>query len=235
MELKNKIVVITGGSKGVGKALAISFIKEGAKVIISSHQKNDLKKTAEEIGATAIEADVTKEQELIDLAEKVIKNFGELNIWVNNAGILYRFPKEELIDIKKAHEIFDVNFFGTVFGCRTALKYMNNKDNPLILNIVSKNAIDATREINNKLYAASKWAVRGFMQAFQSENNDSNIKFINVYPGGVQTDLWKGLDVKDFANFMTSEHVAEVVIENLKKENPEEEQIIKRPNSNPIR
>ena len=229
MELKNKIVVITGGSKGLGKALAISFIKEGATVVVSSHNKEILENTAKEINATAIVADVVKENEVKNLAEKTIEKFGKIDIWVNNAGILYRFPKEELIDMEKAHEIFDVNFFGTVFGCRTALKYMDKKDNPVILNIISKNAIDATKDIKNKLYLASKWAVRGFTQVFQSENINSGIKVVSVYPGGIKTDLWKGLVVEKIDQYMEPSYVADIIIENLKKESPEEELIIKRP------
>ena len=228
MELKNKIVVITGGSKGLGKALAISFIKEGATVIISSHHKDELEKTAKEINATAIVADVTKENEVQNLAQKVVADFGRIDIWVNNAGILFKFPKGELIDVEKVHKIFDVNFLGTVFGCRVALENMKNNDNGLILNIVSKAAIDATRAVNFKIYAASKWAVRGFMQAFKFENTDSKIKIISVYPGGIQTDLWKGLDIKDLDKYSKPESVVQEIIGNLKKENPEEEQVIVR-------
>ncbi len=228
MELKNKIVVITGGSKGLGKFLAILFLKEGSTVIISSHDKNELEKTAQEINAIAIVADVTKENEVQNLAKKVMIDFGKIDIWVNNAGILFKFPKGELIDIEKVHKIFDVNFLGTVFGCRAALENMKNNDSGLILNIVSKAAIDATRAVNFKIYVASKWAVRGFMQAFKFENIGSKLKIVSVYPGGIMTDLWKGLDIKDFDRYLKPENVAEEIIENLKKENPEEEQVIKR-------
>ena len=105
---------------------------------------------------------------------------------------------------------------------------MKNNDNGLILNIVSKAAIDATRAVNFKIYAASKWAVRGFMQAFKFENTDSKIKIISVYPGGIQTDLWKGLDIKDLDKYSKPESVVQEIIGNLKKENPEEEQVIVR-------
>ena len=229
MNLKDKVIVITGGSKGLGKALASLFVKEGSIVVISSHNQNDLETTAKEINATAIVADITKEQEVKDLAEQVVKDYGRIDIWINNAGVLYRFPKGELIDMGRVHQMFDVNIMGTVFGCQTALTHMEHSENSLILNIVSTAGLDATRAKKSKLYATSKWAQRGFLQAFKFENSDSKIKFINVYPGGIQTDLWKGLDVENFAGFMTPEYVAGLVIENIKKENPEEELIIKRP------
>ena len=228
MELKNKVVVITGGSKGLGKALAISFIKEGAKVVISSHNKIELEKTATEINATAIVADVTKEKEVRGLAEKVVADFGKIDIWVNNAGVMFSFPKGELIDMGKAHNIFDVNFFGVVFGCRTAQRSMLSNGG-IIMTINSSSGLDATRAANYKLYAASKWAVRGFLQAFKSENLESKVKNISVYPGGIKTELYPVDKPSNFDDFMEPSYVANIIIENLKKENPEEELIIKRP------
>lgn len=228
MNLNNKIVVITGGSKGIGKALAISFIKEGSIVVISSHNEEELKKTSQELNITAIMADVTKEEQVNNLAEKVIEDFGKIDIWVNNAGILYRFSNDESVDMEKVHNMFDVNLMGTVFGCQVALKYMKNNNDSMILNIISKAAIDATRAIEHKLYAASKWATRGFMEAFKFENINSGIKIISVYPGGVQTDLWKGLSIKDIDKYLKPEEVAIKIIENIKKDNPEEELVIKR-------
>jgi len=228
MNLKDKVIVITGGSKGLGKALAISFIKEGAKVVISSHDKNELEKTATEINATAIFADVTKENEVRNLAENVGTDFGKIDIWVNNAGVMYSFPKGELIDMGKAHNIFDVNFFGVIFGCRTAQRSMFSSGGT-IMTINSSSGLDATRASNYKLYAASKWAVRGFLQAFTAENKESNIKNISVYPGGIKTELYPTDKPSNFDDFMEPSYVANIIIENLKNENPEEELIIKRP------
>jgi len=228
MELKNKIVVITGGSKGLGKALAISLIKEGSSVIISSNNKEQLDSTAKEIGVSAIVADVTKESEVRNLAEKVVADFGKIDIWVNNAGVMYSFPKDLLIDMDKAHNIFDVNFFGVVFGCRTAFKSIANNDG-IIMTINSSSGLDATRASNYKLYAASKWAVRGFIQAFIAEHIESKVKNIIVYPGGIKTELYPVDKPNNFNDFMEPSYVSNIIIENLKKENPEEELIIKRP------
>ena len=228
MELKNKVVVITGGSKGLGKALAISFVKEGSIVIISSHNKEDLENTAKEINATAIVADLTKEIEVKNLAEKIVADFGKIDIWINNAGVMHSFSKDVLIDMDKAHNIFDVNFFGVVFGCRTAQKYVTN-DNGTIMTINSSSGLDATRASNYKLYAASKWAVRGFLQAFIAENKELKVKNIIVYPGGIKTELYSIDKPNNFNDFMEPSYVANIIIENLKKENPEEELIIKRP------
>jgi len=226
MKLEDKIVVITGGSKGLGKALATRFLKDGAKVVVCSRDENRPEDLEENI--FWIKADVTKEDELQNLAEKVVAKFGKLDIWINNAGVLYRFPKGELINMEKAHQMFDVNFFGTVFGCRNAIKYMSHDNKSMIVNIISTAGLDATRAVDHKLYASSKWAVRGFLQAFQFENIDSKIKFISVYPGGMQTNLFNEEKPENYKNYMDPNEVANKIIENLKKEIPEEELIIKR-------
>jgi NAD(P)-dependent dehydrogenase (short-subunit alcohol dehydrogenase family) len=227
MELRNKVVVITGGTKGLGKTLAISFLKENAKVAVCGRNEDEFKDLPD--GILGVKADVTKENEVKDLAEKVIEKFGKIDIWVNNAGVLYRFTKEEPTDMQKFHQMFDVNLLGTVFGCYAALDNMEHSENSVIINILSRAGIDATRALKNKLYAASKWAARGYLQAFQFENADSKIKFISVYPGGIKTDLWRGYEVKNLGQFMEPEFVADEIIKNLKKDKPEEELIVKRP------
>lgn len=229
MELKNKTVVITGGSKGLGKSLAIAFRGAGANVVICSKNKDELESTATEIGVTAFVADVTNEIEMDNLAQFAVKEFGQLDIWVNNAGVLYGFPKEGYIDMEKAHSILDVNLFGTIFGARQALRQMENSKQGLIINIISSAALDSTRALLNKIYAASKWAVNGYTKALRAENVDSGISIMSIYPGGIQTDLWRNQKPDNIDDYMTPEYVAEKIINNLNSENPEEELIIKRP------
>ncbi|OGY60406.1 MAG: hypothetical protein A3B23_01880 [Candidatus Colwellbacteria bacterium RIFCSPLOWO2_01_FULL_48_10] len=230
MELRNKVVVIIGGSQGFGKALAELFIKEGSQVVIVSKTKASIEKTAREIYATAFVADVRNELELQNVARKVIDSFGEIDIWINCAGLFMVFSKDDLIDLNKAHTMFDVNFFGSVFGSRTALVYMKNGG--VIINVLSSAALDATRAKNAKLYAASKWALRGYVEALRGENKDSNVKILSVYPGGMKTHLHDEAIPSEFENFMNPVDVAEKVIENLKQNSPVSDLVIKRPSLN---
>lgn len=229
MELKNKTVVITGGSKGLGKCLAQSLKNEGANVIICSKNKEDLENIANELGVTYFVADVTNEIEMDNLAQFAVKEFGQLDIWINNAGVLFGFPKDGYIDMEKAHSILDVNLFGTIFGARQALKQMENSKKGLIINIISSAAIDPSRALLNKIYAASKWAVNGYTKALRAENVDSGISIMSIYPGGIKTDLWRNQKPDNIDDYMTPEYVVEKIIDNLNLENPEEELIIKRP------
>ena len=142
MNLKDKVVVITGGSKGLGKSLASLFVKEGSVVVISSHNQNDLENTAKEINVKAIVADITKEQEVKDLAEQVVKDYGRIDIWINNAGIwLPRVSIEEL-NWERAHQLMEVNLFGTVFGSKNALIQMRKQGSGSIVNIISTSGLN---------------------------------------------------------------------------------------------
>jgi NAD(P)-dependent dehydrogenase (short-subunit alcohol dehydrogenase family) len=227
MDIANKIVVIVGGSQGIGKALAMGFKNEGATVVIASKTQSTLEKTAQEIGIASFVADVRDEPALRNVAESVIEKFGRIDIWINSAGLFMKFPKEDFLDMERAHEMFDVNFFGTVLGSRTALKYL--QADGAVINILSSAALDATRSIGAKLYAASKWAVRGYVDALRSENVDNTIMILSVYPGGTKTHLHDEALPADFDNFMPPEHVVEKMLENLKLDEPERDLIIKRP------
>ncbi len=227
MELKNKVVVITGGSKGLGKALATLFVKEGAKTIISSLDNIELEKTAIEIGAVAISVDVTKENEIQDLSEKVVKDFGRIDFWINDAGIWLPHELIEEMDLKRVHDMIEVNLFGVIFGSKYALIQMKKQNSGTILTILSTSALDG--RAGSSGYCASKYAATGFTKSLRKEVKDNNIKTINIYPGGMQTHFFDEAKPEKYIEFMEPSYVANLIIENLEKENPEEELIIKRP------
>ena len=230
MNIKDKTVVITGGSKGLGKVLAEVFKNEGANVIICSKNKEEIEKTANEIGVVSFVADVTKETEMQKLAEFTVQKFEGIDIWINNAGVLHEFSADEqYIDVQKAKNILDVNLFGTIFGARSALNHMKLVKKGIIINIISTAALDASKAKNLKIYFASKWAVNGYTKALMAENTDSGVSIMAVYPGGVRTDLWRTYKPDNIDQFMKSEYVVEKIMSNLKSENPEQELIIKRP------
>ncbi len=224
MQLKDKIVVITGGSKGLGKAMASCFLKEGSKVIVCSRDESEFINLEE--GILGIKVDVTKENELQSLAEKVVTQFGRIDIWINNAGIGMEHVSIEEIDSVLAHEVMEVNFFGTFFGSRSVIKYMKKQKFGTILNIISSRAFDPSPL--SSIYSSSKWAVRGFTELLRKTLSMENISVIAAYPAGMQTDFFGKTKPVDYKNYMEPEFVAEKIVENLKKETLEEELIIKR-------
>ena len=228
--MENKVVVITGASRGLGKAIAQVLASKKAKVVVSGRDKKDLQQVAKEIGATAIVADVTKEKDVLKLAYDVVAKFGQIDIWVNNAGIwLPRAPIEE-VDMKRAHDMFEVNLFGTVYGARAALAQMRKQGHGTILNIVSTSAL--TGRPLSSMYSASKYAARGFTDSLREEIKGEGITVIGAYPGGIKTHLFDEKIPDDYSDYMTPESVAQKIVENLEKTIPETEIIIRRPSQN---
>lgn len=226
MELKDKVVVITGGTKGFGKAMALLFLKEKAKVVICSHNKEETETVAKEIGALGIYADVTKEEDLTNLAEQTLQQYGRLDIWINNAGIWAPHDFVENFDMQKIKKIFDVNTIGTINGSRVALRFMKKINFGTIINIISTSALSG-RPMSS-IYSASKWAVNGFTKSIREENKDKSILILSIFPGGMKTSMYAENEPNDLDKYMDTKDVAKKVIENLKKEKPEEELIIKR-------
>ena len=226
MNLKDKVVVITGGSRGLGRSMAELFIKEGATVVVSSKDKILLDTTAKEIKAYAIKADVTKEKDIQKLVDKTIKKFGRIDIWINNAGIVLPHQEIEKIDSKLAHNVFEVNFFGTFYGSREAMKIMKKQKQGTILNIGSMSSL-VGRPLSS-IYASSKWAVRGFTESLRLALEPENISVIIVHPGGFKTTIFGDFKPVGYDNWMEPSYVAEKIVSNLKSENPKQELVIEK-------
>jgi len=226
MNLKDKVVVITGGSRGLGRSMAELFIKEGATVVVSSKDKILLDTTAKEIKTYAIYADVTKERDIQKLVDKTIKKFGRIDIWINNAGIVLPHQEIEKIDSKLAHNVFEVNFFGTFYGSREAMKIMKKQKQGTILNIGSMSSL-VGRPLSS-IYASSKWAVRGFTESLRLALEPENISVIIVHPGGFKTTIFGDFKPVGYDNWMEPSYVAEKIVSNLKSENPKQELVIEK-------
>ena len=224
MELKGKTAIITGGTKGLGKALALSFLKEGAKIIVCSCDE----KRPDDLEKEIIwqKADVAKENDLKKLADFAVEKFRRLDVWINNAGIWLPHKPIEETDWKRAHNLIEVNLFGTVYGSKVALAEMRKQGFGIILNIISTSGLDG--KMNETAYCSSKFAARGFTESLKKEVDGINIKVLSVCPGGMRTNLFDEKKPENYGSFMEPSFVAEKVMENLKKEMPEGELIIRR-------
>jgi NAD(P)-dependent dehydrogenase (short-subunit alcohol dehydrogenase family) len=225
--MKDKVVVITGAGRGLGKSLAYIFAKKGAQVILSDKTSEEITNIADEISGIAIVADVTDEQAVVSLTKIAVSKFGHIDYWINNAGIwIPRGPVEEL-QMNRVRELIDVNLYGTIHGSKTALIQMKKQGFGTIVNIISTSALQG--RALSAAYSASKHAARGFTDSLREEVKDQNIKVIAVYPGGMKTHLFDEKKPDDFDQFMSAESVTSTIIENLEKDIPEGELILKRP------
>jgi len=227
MTLQDKVIVITGASQGFGKALAKAFKQENAQVVISSHDKENLERTAQELSVEHFLADVTSFDNVKKLGEYVVEKYGKIDFWINNAGIQIAPSFMEDIDIKKLHNLFEINFFGYFYGCQIALSQMKKQKSGVIININSTAGLDGKPEIS--AYASSKFAIKGLTESIRREVKDLDIKILGVFPGGMQTDIYKEKYPDDLKDYMEVDTVVEKVISNLKSDSPEMDFVIKRP------
>jgi len=189
--LKNKVAVITGSARGIGKAIAIALAKEGANVVISDINLSLAQATAEEIkktgsNAIALELNVAKSSAVDDFYNEVISSFGQIDILVNNAGItkdtLMMRMKEEDWD-----QVIDINLKG-VFNCtKTAIKYMLKQKSGSIVNIAS--VVGITGNIGQANYSASKGGVIALTKTIAREVASRGIRANAIAPGFITSDM----------------------------------------------
>lgn len=195
MNLTDKVAIITGGSSGIGGAIANDYAKAGAKIIIAARALDPLIRKNEELeklGAESdyVQADVSSEKDVKKIKQLALERFGQIDILVNAAGITMVSPAEELT-IENWQKCMDINSTGTFMMCQEAGKVMIANGGGKIINITS---IVAHAGIPNRAaYAASKGAVRQLTENLALEWGKHNIQVNAISPGYVSTPLFEDL------------------------------------------
>jgi glucose 1-dehydrogenase len=192
-DLTGKVVIITGGATGIGKAIAKRFAEEGCKVVINYFKEEEnpeeLVKEMEEAGGTAsiIQGDVSKEEDVRSFVQLAHDTYGRLDIYVNNAGIENEVPSENL-PIEDWQRVINTNLTGTFLGCREAAKYMlDHKIKGSIINVSSVHEIIPWPHFAH--YAASKGGVKLLMESLALEFAPDGIRVNNIAPGAIDTPI----------------------------------------------
>lgn len=227
MDFTDKVIVITGGSKGFGKGLAKAFADKGAKVIISSDDSDALSEVAHELHVDSFRCDVTLFDEVQTLADHAMHKFGRIDVWVNNAGIQIAPSKIEDVDLQKLHALFDINFFGYFYGCKAAVPVMRGQGSGAVVNINSAAGLGGKPGLS--AYVSSKFAVKGLTQSLREELKDTQIQVYGIHPGGMQTEIYKEKYPADFNEYMSVEYAIEKVMDNFAATRPELDLVIRRP------
>jgi 3-oxoacyl-[acyl-carrier protein] reductase len=212
MNLTGQTALVTGGSKGIGKAICLALAREGANVVIAARDESKIRETMEKLKemsgkALAIQADVRYEEDVKNLISKIVKEFGRLDILVNNAGVAHRKRLEETT-LREYDEIMDTNLKGVYLCTKYAIPYIRNSNNGKIVNISSGAGLHGIPELS--IYCASKSGVISITQSIASEL-ESEIKVFAICPGGVDTDMYRSL----FGHRpqLKPEHIAKKVLE----------------------
>ncbi|MHA2787579.1 SDR family oxidoreductase [Corynebacterium sp. S7] len=184
---QGKVAVVTGGTSGIGKALAASLIDEGATVVITGRNPETLNSVATEIGAHGIQTDVTDAQSVQSLADQVIAEHGRVDILVNNAGVGPLAPFKELT-LEDFKWVMDTNFWGVVHGLKSFLPHLeSNAEGGHVVNTLSVAAL--MHAPGTSAYGASKAASLALGEVVAKEYADKNIKVLNVVPALVDTQI----------------------------------------------
>jgi len=194
MDIKGKVVIITGASSGIGEATARQFGQEGAKVVLAARRIDRLELLAQEINAMdtgtetlVVQADLSRLEEIEALISQAMNKFGRIDVLVNNAGFGRLDWLENLDPIKDIQSQFDVNVLGVVQTTRQALPVMIKQRSGHIINMGSMAGLVATPTYS--VYAACKHAVHGFSEALRREVKPWGIDVSMIYPGGVTTEF----------------------------------------------
>lgn len=204
MELKDKIVLVTGSSDGIGRETAIEAAKRGAKVVVTY---NSNKKAGEEVynecskikDALLVQLDVTDKDSIKKCVENVVDKFGAIDVLINNAGVAVwkHFVEQTREEIDKQ---IDVNLIGLIKMTKACMPYFKGQDEGIIVNISSGAGKQGHATLS--IYCATKFGVRGFTQALSKELN--NIRVYSVNPGMTATAMtgYRGDDPKEVAKII---------------------------------
>lgn len=193
-KLENKICVITGAARGIGKAIAESFIAEGAHVILTDNDRDTLAKTAKELDCESYILEVADEKQWLEFGEK----YPSIDIMVNNAGITgfeegVKPHDPENVSLEDWRNVHAVNLDGTFMGCRYAIGAMKDAGRGSIINISSRSGLVGIPEA--AAYASSKAAIRNHSKsvALYCAQQGWKIRCNSIHPAAIMTPMWEAM------------------------------------------
>ena len=184
--MQNKVVIITGASSGIGKALAFEFARRGAKIVLASRSAitdPELFKISHEI--LVVKTDVAKESDCKSLVQQTIERFGRIDILINNAGISMRALFSE-VDLEVIRKLMDTNFWGTVYCSKYALPHLLESKGTL----AGVSSIAGYKGLPGRTgYSASKFAMQGFLEVVRIENLKKGLHVLIACPGFTTSNI----------------------------------------------
>jgi short-subunit dehydrogenase len=221
MKLKNKVVVITGGSQGLGKELAIKLAKEDARLILVARREKFLKRTQENVkrnggNADYHKCDIRDVDNVKETVKQIRRRYKKIDVLINNAGVWTDDELEEKDpDLRK--NALETNVLGHIQFTSEILKYLNKKES-IVFNVISTAGavgIPAGNNVDWKTYGASKWGMVGYTNSLRESLRDTNVKVMQFFPGGFDSNLYENAGRSNPHNqpwMMKTEDVADIVI-----------------------
>jgi D-sorbitol dehydrogenase (acceptor) len=195
--LAGKVALVTGGGRGIGRAICEAFAAAGAKVAVSDLRLEDAKETANAIDGLAVEIDVRDFETIRQRVADVEEALGGIDILVNNAGI-FNMASLDKITPEDYRRQYDINVAGTIFACQAVVPSMKRRGGGAIINFASQ--AGRRGEPNITVYCSTKAAVISVTQSLALELADDNIRVNAIAPGVINTPMWKHVDAQ-FAEY----------------------------------
>lgn len=215
MKLREQVALVTGAGRGIGRAVALAFAREGARVTLAARTRTQLDAVAAEVResggrALAVPADVTQESSVVELVARTLAEFGRIDILVTAAGAAAFGPVADS-KLEEWELMMAVNLRGVYLTCRAALAPMIRQRRGTIINVVS---VAAKQPIPGcAAYAASKHGVLGFTRVLAEELRPHGVRVGALCPGAVNTPLWDSIpNPPDRTRMLTPEDVAEAAV-----------------------
>ncbi len=193
--LDGKVVVVTGSTRGIGRAIAEGCGRSGAKVVVSSRNVAGVADCVDELGrkgiaASGFVADVSRPAEVAGLFDAGLKAFGKIDVWVNNAGVSGGYRIIQAMTPEEIEEVLEINVLGTFYACRAVIPYFISAGGGVIVNLSGRGGRLAPSPYQ-AAYAASKAAVTSLTRSLAAENKGKPLSINCLFPGMVETDLYK--------------------------------------------
>jgi 3-oxoacyl-[acyl-carrier protein] reductase len=184
MDLTKANVLVTGGGTGIGKATAKACIERGARVVIAGRRADVVRRTAQEIGAIPMAADVADEADVTRLVDAVVRELGDYNVLINNAGLGVFAP---LVSVTAAdmRRVWETNVLGATLVARQSARYFVTRQTGTIVNVGSTSGQRAGA--GSSAYASTKFAVTGLTEVWRTELRKDNIRVMQINPSEVLT------------------------------------------------
>ncbi len=222
MKLKEKIVIITGASDGIGKEIALRLSKENVKLALISRNESKLKLVSDEcikngaLDSKIYPVDITNTSKLAEVSEKILSDYKHVDILINNAGIWQKLKPFYEIDEEVIDKVIDTNLKALIHVTRLFINSLLDRDEAAIINISSKSGV--TVQPGQSVYSASKYGVRGFTDVLKVDLKDTNIKVAGIYQGGTNTKLFEKVGENVITDdFTDPKDLADVVAYMLKQ------------------
>jgi len=214
MNLKGKIAIVTGGTKGIGRSIASALIHEGLSVCIAARKQDEIDKAISELGgnASGFVCDVRDYEQVRALIAHTVTKLGGLDILVNNAGI-GMFETVEETSPEDFRAVLETNLFGVFYCCHEAIPEMRRRGGGYIINISS--LAGANPHPRMAAYNASKFGLNGFSEALMQEVRHDGIKVSYIMPGSVNTEFGGDSPGSEKSWQLTPQDIARVVVDLL--------------------